>query len=146
MAEPATSPRAKASVLWLQGLGCGALLAFAPALAVLLVVLMAPASACLAADLQQGRGTTRSVAIACGAGALAPAWRLWLAGDRMESVFVLLSDPLTLAFAWGGGACAWALCQVIPAVLQSVWSVRETTRAHRIEAEMARLREEWHLE
>jgi hypothetical protein len=146
MADPATPPRAKASMMWLQGLACGALLAFAPGMAVLLAVLLAPAIAAFAADMEPGRGTTRSVAVACAAGAVSPAWRLWPAGGRMESVLVLLSDPLTIVLAWGSGACAWALCQVAPAILQSVWSVRETVRAHRIEAEMKQIREEWHLE
>jgi hypothetical protein len=132
--------------MWLQGLGCGALLAFAPAQAILLTVLLAPALASFAADLDKGRGSTRSVAIACAAGALAPCWHLWLGGNRVEVMFLLLSDPLTVVLAWGGGACAWALCQVVPAVVQSMWAVRETMRAHRIQAEMKQLREEWHLD
>jgi hypothetical protein len=51
--------------MWLQGLICGALLAFAPAMALLLGVLLAPAIACFAADMEHGRGATRSVALAC---------------------------------------------------------------------------------
>jgi hypothetical protein len=132
--------------MWLQGLACGALLAFAPAMALLLGVLLAPAIACFAADMEQGRGATRSVAIACVAGALSPAWHLWLAGNAFGVAITLLCDPLTLVLAWGAGACAWALCQVVPALLQSLWSVRETLRTHKIEAEMKRIREEWHLE
>jgi hypothetical protein len=146
MAPPASPARGKGSMMWLQGLVCGALLAFAPAMALLLAVLMAPALASLAADLEKGRGMTRSVAIACAGGALAPAWHLWLAQDEIGAALALLSDPLNLVLAWGGGACAWALCQVVPALLQSVWSVRESVRAHKIEAEMQQIREEWHLD
>ncbi len=132
--------------MWLQGVACGALLAFAPAMALLLAVLMAPAMATLAADMEKSRGTTRSVAIACAAGALAPAWHLWLTHDEFGVALALLSDPLTLLLAWGSGACAWSLCQVVPALLQSVWSVREAVRAQRIEAEMKQIRDEWHLD
>ncbi len=146
MAQQAAPAPAKGSRMWLQGLVCGALLAFAPAMALLLAVLMAPAMASMAADLEKSRGTTRSVTIACAAGALAPAWHLWLAHDEIGATLVLLSDPLNLLLAWGGGASAWALCQVVPALLQSVWSVRETVRSHKIQAEMKQIREEWHLE
>jgi hypothetical protein len=132
--------------MWLQGLICGALLAFAPAMALLLGVLLAPAIACFAADMEHGRGATRSVAIACAAGALSPAWHLWLANDQLAVAIALLCDPLNLLLAWGGGACAWALCQVVPAILQSLWSVREILRANKIEAEIKQIREEWHLE
>jgi hypothetical protein len=146
MAAPGAPAKTKASAMWLQGLACGALLAFAPAMALLLGVLLAPAIASFAADMEKARGATRSVAIACAAGALAPAWHLWLAGDQLAAAINLLCDPLNLLLAWGGGACAWALCQVVPAVLQSLWAVRETLRAHKIEAEMKKIRDEWHLE
>jgi hypothetical protein len=146
MAAPGTPAKTKASAMWLQGLACGAMLAFAPAMALLLGVLLAPAIASFAADLEKGRGATRAVAIACVAGALSPAWHLWLANDQLAVAIALLCDPLNLLLAWGGGACAWALCQVVPAVLKSVWSVSEALRAHKIEAEMKKIREEWHLE
>jgi hypothetical protein len=142
---PAPTP-AKASVLWLQGLGSGALLAFATPSFILLGVLLAPALASYAADTEAGKGMTRAVALACLAGALSPAWHLWMAHDRMEVAVALLCDPFTLAIAWGAGASAWALSQVLPAVLKNVWDLREVARAHAIEAELKRLREEWHVD
>ncbi len=138
--------RSKGSAIWLQGAACGALFAFAPATALLLGVMLAPALACLAADTEPGRGMTRAVAIACMAGALAPTWHLWMAHDQIAVAIALLCDPLSLTLAWGGGACAWALCQVLPAVLQGVWNVRESVRGYAIEAELKRLRDDWHLE
>jgi len=146
MASPKSPAGAKGSAMWLQGLACGALLAFAPGMALLLGVLFAPVFASLATDREKGHGVTRSVAIACAAGALSPAWHLWLAENQISAALVLLSDPLSLTLAWGGGACAWSLCQVVPAILQNVWAVREAVRAHKIEAEMKQLRENWHLD
>lgn len=146
MAKSGAPVRAKGSLLWLQGLVCGAILTFAPASAVMLGVLLAPAFLCLAADTEPGRGVTRAVTLACMAGALSPIWHLWMAHDSMEAAVVLLCDPMSLTMAWGAGACAWALCQVVPVLLQAVWNMRETIRAHAIEAELKRLREEWFIE
>jgi hypothetical protein len=146
MAESDVPAKTKGSLLWLQGLVCGAILTFAPASAVLLGVLLAPAFACMAADIEPGRGTTRAVTLACMAGALAPVWHLWMAHDRMEEAILVLCDPLSLTLAWGGGAIAWALCQILPVFLGAVWSVRETIRSHAIDAELKRLREEWFID
>jgi hypothetical protein len=146
MAKSEAPAQAKGSMLWLQGLVCGALLAFAPATALLLVVLLAPALACLATDTEPGRGMTRAVALACVAGALPPVWHLWMAHDTMEMALALLLQPLTLCLAWGAGACSWALCQVLPVLLQSLWNVRETVRARAIKTELKRLKDEWHLD
>jgi hypothetical protein len=35
---------------------------------------------------------------------------------------------------------------VVPVFLQAVWNMRETIRAHAIQAELKRLREEWFIE
>lgn len=146
MAKAPAPARAKGSLLWLQGLVCGAVLAFAPATALLLGVLLAPAFATMAADTEPGRGTTRAVALACTAGALPPAWHLWMAHGGIDVALALLCLPLTVVLAWGGGACAWALCQVLPVIVQSAWNVKEGVRAHAIRAELERLKENWHLE
>jgi hypothetical protein len=147
MAKSRASARAKGgSMLWLEGLVCGAVLAFAPATAVLLMVLLAPALLCLAVDTEPGRGMTRAVTLACVAGSMGPAWHLWMAQDRLEEAVDLIWDPMTLLLAWGGGACAWAMCQVFPAVLQGVWNMREAVRGRAIEAEIKRLRDEWFLD
>jgi hypothetical protein len=86
------------------------------------------------------------VTLACMAGALSPIWHLWMAHDSMEVALVLLCDPMSLTLAWGAGACAWALCQVLPVFLQAIWNMRETIRSHAIQAELKRLREEWFIE
>ena len=146
MAKTDAPVRTKGSLLWLQGLVCGAILTFAPATAVLVCVLLAPALACLAADTEPGRGTTRAVTLACMAGGLAPVWHLWMAHDSMEVAIQLLCDPLSLTMAWGAGACSWALCQILPVFLQAIWHVRETMRSHAIQAELERLKEDWFID
>ena len=135
----------KGSVLWVQGLACGALLTFAAPTALVLAVLLAPALACSLGERGAGGGTARSVALYCGAAALRPLWRLWMQGDRLDAAFLALSDPAVLVLAWGAGACAWAMCQVIPVVVRTLWEARKLARARTIEAELARLQGEWDL-
>jgi hypothetical protein len=145
MANAKTKP-ARRTPTWWQGLIAGVLLTFAPGMALLLTALLAPALATLAVDTEEELGMTRSVALACAAASLSPVWHLWSAGNTFGAAFALLADPVTLGLAWGCGASAWALCQVVPAVVENIWKAREALRAHAIEKEMAALREEWHLE
>jgi hypothetical protein len=149
MAESSTDRPGRAgrpSLIWLQGLGCGALLTFAAPMALLLGVLMAPSLATLVAEQEGERGTTRAVAFAGGAASLTPAWRLWSSGDSMEAAWASLLDPWVLGLAWGAGATAWALCQILAVLLRVVWDVREAARARAIEAELKASAAEWDLD
>jgi hypothetical protein len=131
------------STLWLQGLGCGALLTFAAPMALLLSVLFAPVALCSLAETGPRHSLRRPVALACAGAALHPAWRLWSSGDRMDQALSSLADPATLILAWGAGACAWAACQVTPVVLAGIWEWREAARARAIRAEIASLAAAW---
>ena len=145
-AAPAPNARAaKGSLLWMQGLACGALLTFAAPTALVLATLLAPALACLLGERAAPRTAARAVTLCCAAAALAPLWHLWMRNDRMDAALDTLSNPLTLVIAWGAGACAWALCQVVPVVVCTAWDARAAARARTLEAELTRTREEWEL-
>ncbi len=139
----ATKPRS--SVIWVQGLACGALLTFAAPTALLLAILFAPAAICPLLEPTK-TGLTRAVALGCAAASLGPAWRLWTAGDRMDQALASLSDPGTISLAWGAGACAWALCQVLPVILARSWEVREASRIRAIEAEIKEVQDIWSMD
>ena len=142
-AKKAVEARPRQSTFWVQGAICGALLAFATPTALLIGILLAPALATAAVEQGPLRGTTRAVALCGAAATLSPAWRLWMQGGQMGAALDLLSDPLTIVLAWGAGACAWAACQVLPAIVAGVWNVREASRAKAIETELIRCREDW---
>lgn len=146
-AEPALpASGSRKSILWVQGLACGALLTFAAPTMLLIAVLFAPAAICLLAEPGPGRGLARAVALACGAASLAPLWHLWLAGGGMDQAIAALSDPRHVLLAWGAGASAWASCQVLPVILRSAWDLREAARARAMEAELGMYRETWDFE
>lgn len=135
-----------ASTFWLQGMMCGALVAFASPFALLFGVLMAPAVAAMLTDREPGRPVGRAVFLAGAAASVAPAWHLWWAGGTMAEALDMLADVSTLAVAWLLGATAWALCQVLPMITMVVWNWREAARARGLLEELKSLREEWGLE
>ncbi len=145
-AQRSTNLGRRGSALWIQGLACGAALTFAAPTVLLLGILLAPALVCLLVQPRIERGLLRAVAVACTASSLSPVWHLWLAGDRFEQALAGLSDPFVLLLAWGAGASAWALCQVIPVVLRGSWDMQTASRVRTMETELKTLNERWLLE
>ncbi len=144
-AQPGVRQRRGGSMMWVQGLACGALLTFATPTALLLTILLAPAILCLLANPGCERGLLRAVASSCIAGSLAPLWHLWVGGGHMDDVALVLASPATLCIAWGGGAAAWSLCQILPVIVQAAWDGREANRTNAIQAELEGLGQEWSL-
>jgi hypothetical protein len=147
MARKATRKAAAGggSLLWLQGLVCGAVLAFATPIALLLCVLLAPAVLAAVMDTMPNRAMTRAVFFAALAFTLGPLWHLILAGRGMQQAVDLISDPGVLGPAWLAGACGWALCEVLPVVLRSLAELQATARMAALKSEAAALRAEWDL-
>ena len=115
VARRAAGPAVKGrSMLWLQGMACGAVLTFATPAAMLAAGLLAPALLALAADRRPGRPILRAVLLYGCAVALAPLWHLCLSGDTMDTALVMVSDMTTLATAWLAAAVGWALCEILP--------------------------------
>jgi hypothetical protein len=131
---------------WLQGLACGALLAFAPGFALLLAALLAPAFVGLLLDRRPGRPIARAILLAGAAFSLAPAWHLFQGGQNVAAAMDLLVDPAILAPAWLAGSCGWAICEILPVLLRVAADVRATTRIAALQAEVRALRETWDLE
>jgi hypothetical protein len=143
-ARPASRPRA--SYTWLQGLACGALLAFAPAFALLLGVLLAPAMTAMLLDQRPGRPVARAVFLADIAFTLAPAWHLFLGAQTLGSALDILADPTVTGLAWLAGACGWALCEVLPVLLRALSDLSTAARVSALQAEAKALRETWDLQ
>src|SRR6266480_1236596 len=72
------------SMVWLQGLLCGAVVTFAPPTALLMGVLLAPALLALVLDRQVGRPKARSVALFGMAASVDPLRSLWVNGHNMS--------------------------------------------------------------
>jgi hypothetical protein len=138
-------PRQGGSLLWLQGLVCGALLAFATPVALLVCVLMAPGAAASVFDTAPQRAMTRAVCLGCLAFTLGPVWRLLLVGRGMTEAVDMLLDPAIVGPAWLAGACGWALCELLPVVLRSLADARAASRIAALQNEEAELKEQWDI-
>ena len=137
--------RGQGSTLWLQGLACGALLAFAPSFAALGAALLAPALLATVADARPGRPVARAVFLASAAFTLMPAWRLFQNGQSLTAALDLLAEPAVIGPAWLAGACGWALCEVLPVLLRAIADARTAAHAHALRAEEKALRAAWDL-
>jgi hypothetical protein len=131
------------SMLWLQGMACGAVLTFATPAALLGGTLMAPALIALLADREPGRPVTRAVLLFGGSVSIEPLWRLCLSGDSMATALEIMSDPAMLAFAWIAAAFGWAMCEVLPVLLENGSRLAEAARVAAWKAELKRIEEEW---
>lgn len=143
---PTTAPQPRRhSLIWLQGLLCGAMATLATPTAVLLGVLLAPAFLAIALDREPGRPRARSIALCAMAGTIAPLRTLWTTSHSMATVAALLSDLRVFGTAWSAAAAGWLLAEVLPIAVRAVLEALSIARAARLRSERARLVEAWGL-
>ena len=146
VAGGAAEERAPRSLAWAQGLLCGALVALAPGLAVLLAVLAAPSLLALALERTAGRPVLRGVALCNATACVGPVRALWADGHGMGMATALLGNPRLLAIAWGTGAAGWLLAEICPLGLRLVLEGQAAARAARLRARRAELAAAWEME
>jgi hypothetical protein len=131
------------SLIWVQGLVCGALVAVATPLALMLAVLLAPAAAAALFDHQPGRPSVRAVLL-CGISAcVGPLRRLWLGEHTIAASLGILGGPGVIALAWSAAAGGWILAELAPLGLSLVLEAASRAQAVRLRARRERLLEEW---
>jgi p-aminobenzoyl-glutamate transporter AbgT len=141
-----TRPARRHSFVWLQGLGCGAVVALMPAMAALLGVLLLPSLLAVLYDRQGGHPVARTVFLAGAAAAVSPGFALWSAGNTMEAALALLGDLRVVGIAWSLAAGGWILAELAPVVALVVLEAFTRTRAMQLRAERERLVAEWGFE
>src|SRR5579872_1024082 len=107
----ATQPKQR-SLVWLQGLLCGAVATLATPTALLLGVLLAPALLALMIDRQPGRPKARSIALWSMAASVAPLRALWIAGHTMAGAAALAGNLRVVITAWSAAAAGWLLAEL----------------------------------
>ena len=134
------------SLIWLQGLLCGAVATLATPTALLLGVLLGPALLAILLDHEPGRPCARSIALCSMAAAVEPLRRLWTGGHSIATATILLGDVRVLATAWSAAAVGWLLVEITPIAVRAALETLSIARAARLRAERARLVEAWGLE
>jgi len=146
-AIPGVSARPKQrSLVWLQGLLCGAMVTLATPTALLLGVLLGPALVAVLLDHEPGRPRVRSIALCSMAAAVEPLRTLWRTGHSLTTATTVLGDYRVIAIAWSAAAAGWLLAEVTPIAVRAVLETAGIARAARLRAERARLAETWGLE
>jgi hypothetical protein len=143
MSKSATQRQGGGSLIWLQGLACGAMVALVPAIALLLGVLLAPGLAALVLDHQPGRPIARSILL-CGAAASVGSVReLWNIGQSVDASLAILGDISGIGTAWSAAAAGWLMVELIPIIVRAIMEAASLTRTARLRSDRAKLAEEW---
>jgi|SRR5579859_1623805 len=140
-----TRPR-QHSLVWLQGLLCGALATLATPTALLLSVLLGPALLAAFLDAEQGKPVGRSVVLFSMAASVEPLKTLWMSGHTMQVAASLVGDLQVVGYAWIAAAAGWLLAQVLPIAVRTVLDALGLARSAQLRAERAKLVSEWGLE
>lgn len=138
-ARPASRPH---SMVWLQGLTCGAVVTLAPAIALLLGVLLGPGLLAMLFDREPGRPVARSVLLCGVAASVQPLRTLW-ADQSVDAALSLLGDVQTLGTAWSAAAAGWLMAELVPLGARLVLDALAHGRAARLRVERAKLVETW---
>jgi hypothetical protein len=142
----AAAPPRQGSMVWLQGLLCGAMAMLAPPTALLLVVLLGPAVLALVFDRQPGRPRARSIALFGMAASVDPLRTLWVGGHTMPVAAALLGDLHVLGTAWAAAAAGWLLAEGAPVAVRATLEALSISRAAGLRASRTQLADAWRLD
>jgi hypothetical protein len=148
MAAKAKAPGAAGSklgsLLWLQGLACGAVATLATPTFILGGLLLALVS--VVVDRSHGKSTARAVVLFGLAATVQPLVDLWHAGHTISIALDMVSDTTTLATAWAAQGGAWLLCELGPLIIELVMDAVSGAKAARLRAARAVYEEQWGLQ
>lgn len=133
------------SLVWLQGLACGAMAALALPSALLLALLLAPALAGAALDRIPGRPIARTMLLFGLSASVGPLRSLWAAGHTLDVASELLT-PETIGLAWGAAGGGWLLTQFTPVLARLALESAAFSRKLRLRTLRARCVDEWGLQ
>jgi hypothetical protein len=142
----ARKPLSQRSLIWIEGTLCGLMAAVATPMALLVAGLLLPGLAALALDRSTGKPIARAMLLLGAAAAVAPTRDLWEVGMTMAASMQLLTDPVTLGLAWGGGLCGWGIAEVAPVIAGLALDTQSVARASVLRKMRAVLEDEWGLE
>ena len=133
------------SLIWVQGLLCGGLVAWLPATAILAAILLAPGLIAYFVDRSPARAVGR-VVLLCGA-VIVPhsLMALWHAGNAMVTSLGMASDTRRLASAWAVQAAGWLVVELAPVVARLILDAQARGRIAQLRRQRARLEDEWAL-
>ena len=131
------------SMVWLQGLTCGAVVTLAPGVALLLGLLLGPGLLALVLDREPGRPMARCVLLMGLATCVQPLRALWSIGGSLTAALGLAGDIQVLGTAWSAAAAGWLMAELAPLGTRLVLEALARSRAAKLRVERDRLLAAW---
>jgi len=139
----AKAVRRQHSMVWLQGLTCGAVVTLAPGVAVLLGLLLGPGLLALLLDREAGRPMARCVLLMGLATCVQPLRALWSDGQSLAVALALAGDLQVMGTAWSAAAAGWLMAELAPLGTRLVLEALARSRAAKLRSERDRLLAAW---
>ncbi len=131
------------SLIWLQGLLCGALVTLATPVAVLLTVLLLPVIGAFLFDPLPGKPRARTAFLFAAAWCVGPVRALWAQGGDLTIATGIVTDVAVVGRAWLAAGAGWALAELSPVAVRLALQGADRFRKARLLARREKLREEW---
>jgi len=138
-----TKPRS--GMIRIQGLLCGGLIAWMPAIATLSAILLAPGLVAYILDRSPTRPVGRSVLLFGAVLAPQNLLTLWHAGNSMAASLGMAADMRRVAAIWALQASGWMLAELTPVLVRLVLDAKSLARRTQLQRRRAELEAEWAL-
>jgi len=134
------------AMLLIVGLGCGTVIALAPDIAAGVLVLQLPGVLAWLVDPTPGRAVGRTMLLFQGAASIRPILSIWFACDGLNACVKMALDPSTYLVVLLATIFGFGLTQILPIVLKLFDEDRVRKRRANLQAERAKIAEEWDLD
>jgi hypothetical protein len=130
------------SLVLLQGLACGGMIALAPVAMAHLALSLAPGLAMMVVERRPGRPIARGMLLFGLAASVEPIRRFWGAGATLDRIW----DSSALLWTWGLAGFGWLLATTVPAVVELAVMAAHRARAETLRATREELTRVWGLD
>ena len=145
MAAAPETAKPRSPMIWVQGLLCGGLVAWMPAIATLTAILLAPGLIAYFVDRSPTRAVGRSVLLFGAVLAPQSLLTLWHAGNSMAASLGMAADMRRVSAIWSLQAGGWLLAELTPVLVRLVLDGKAFARRTQLQRRRAQLEEEWTL-
>ncbi|NHN88879.1 hypothetical protein [Acetobacter conturbans] len=145
MAATTTKTQGKTASLsrWIQGLLCGAALAWMPGYALLVGVMMLPMIAVYMMDSRRGEASARMMMPYTFAALVHPFHQLWGADGTIDASVMILMNPVTCIIGWCAAGGGWFVLELALFGVKVLRQFQVKKRKREIEKSLKALAEEW---
>ena len=105
--------------------------------------LLAPAILATYSEVTPKRPVGRAMVMMAAATSIGPLRMLWQSGNSIEGAITIISNPITLAFAWLAAASAWVVSEGVSLVGSEIDTIRSKRLKDRLTTERSVLEQEW---